>query len=75
MEWKGHGRIVIIEYDHNRNAYICLIHYGNGEKRYILHSRGAIIRDTIVFGTKVPIQMGNALPLNAVWTIDLRNWK
>nr|YP_009500614.1 ribosomal protein L2 [Plagiorhegma dubium]YP_009500635.1 ribosomal protein L2 [Plagiorhegma dubium]AWT58334.1 ribosomal protein L2 [Plagiorhegma dubium]AWT58355.1 ribosomal protein L2 [Plagiorhegma dubium]QBZ77682.1 ribosomal protein L2 [Plagiorhegma dubium]QBZ77704.1 ribosomal protein L2 [Plagiorhegma dubium] len=57
------GRIVTIEYDPNRNAYICLIHYGDGEKRYILHPRGAIIGDTIVSGTEVPISMGNALPL------------
>nr|YP_009435709.1 ribosomal protein L2 [Lobelia thermalis]YP_009435734.1 ribosomal protein L2 [Lobelia thermalis]ATG25710.1 ribosomal protein L2 [Lobelia thermalis]ATG25737.1 ribosomal protein L2 [Lobelia thermalis] len=57
------GRIVTIEYDPNRNAYICLIHYGDGEKRYILHPRGAIIGDTIVSGTEVPIKMGNALPL------------
>ncbi|KAL4023466.1 hypothetical protein IC575_017221 [Cucumis melo] len=35
-----YGRIVTIEYDPNRNAYICLIHYGDGEKRYILHPRG-----------------------------------
>nr|YP_010392257.1 ribosomal protein L2 [Cyclocodon axillaris]YP_010392283.1 ribosomal protein L2 [Cyclocodon axillaris]UPX07866.1 ribosomal protein L2 [Cyclocodon axillaris]UPX07892.1 ribosomal protein L2 [Cyclocodon axillaris] len=58
------GRIVTIEYDPNRNAYICLIHYGDGEKGYILHPRGAIIGDTIVSGTEVPIKMGNALPLN-----------
>nr|ATG26003.1 ribosomal protein L2 [Monopsis stellarioides subsp. schimperiana] len=57
------GRIVTIDYDPNRNAYICLIHYGDGEKRYILHPRGAIIGDTIVSGTEVPIKMGNALPL------------
>ena len=61
-----YGRIVTIEYDPNRNAYICLIHYGDGEKRYILHPRGAIIGDTIVSGTEVPISMGNALPLSAV---------
>lgn len=60
------GRIVTIEYDPNRNACICLIHYGDGEKRYILHPRGAIIGDTIVSGTEVPISMGNALPLSAV---------
>ncbi|XLT26302.1 hypothetical protein S245_057622 [Arachis hypogaea] len=36
-----------------------------GEKRYILHPRGAIIGDTIVSGTEVPIKMGNALPLSA----------
>uniref|UniRef100_A0A0K1ZXD9 Large ribosomal subunit protein uL2c n=1 Tax=Goodenia decursiva TaxID=1161802 RepID=A0A0K1ZXD9_9ASTR len=58
-----YGRIVTIEYDPNRNADICLIHYRDGEKRYILHPRGAIIGDTIVSGTEVPIQMGNALPL------------
>nr|YP_010975054.1 ribosomal protein L2 [Amyema miraculosa]WNR57951.1 ribosomal protein L2 [Amyema miraculosa] len=58
-----YGRIVTIEYDPNRNAYICLIHYGDGEKRYILHPRGAIIGETIVSGTEVPIKMGNALPL------------
>nr|YP_009538932.1 ribosomal protein L2 [Caragana rosea var. rosea]ATQ37570.1 ribosomal protein L2 [Caragana rosea var. rosea]WFG49813.1 ribosomal protein L2 [Caragana rosea]WFG49890.1 ribosomal protein L2 [Caragana rosea] len=61
-----YGRIVTIEYDPNRNAYICLIHYGDGEKRYILHPRGAIIGDTIVDGTEVPIKMGNALPLRVL---------
>nr|YP_010329273.1 ribosomal protein L2 [Zygophyllum kansuense]YP_010329288.1 ribosomal protein L2 [Zygophyllum kansuense]UJH21907.1 ribosomal protein L2 [Zygophyllum kansuense]UJH21922.1 ribosomal protein L2 [Zygophyllum kansuense] len=59
-----YGRIVTIEYDPNRNAYICLIHYGDGEKRYILHPRGAIIGDTVISGTEVPIQMGNALTLS-----------
>nr|YP_010712980.1 ribosomal protein L2 [Corydalis ledebouriana]WDA93725.1 ribosomal protein L2 [Corydalis ledebouriana] len=57
------GKIVTIEYDPNRNAHICLIHYGDGEKKYILHPRGARIGDTIVTGTEVPISMGNALPL------------
>nr|YP_009141575.1 ribosomal protein L2 [Lens culinaris]AGW45941.1 ribosomal protein L2 [Lens culinaris]AIL56100.1 ribosomal protein L2 [Lens culinaris] len=61
-----YGRIVTIEYDPNRNAHICLIHYGDGEKRYILHPRGAIIGDTLVYGTEVPIKMGNALPLSEV---------
>ncbi|KAL5722148.1 60S ribosomal protein L2 [Ranunculus cassubicifolius] len=64
------GRIVTIEYDPNRNAYICLIHYGDGEKRYILHPRGAIIGDTIVSGTEVPISMGNALPLSAPYALE-----
>ncbi|TXG75339.1 hypothetical protein E1A91_1Z025000v1, partial [Gossypium mustelinum] len=63
-----YGRIVTIEYDPNRNAYICLIHYEDGEKRYILHLSGAIIGDTIVFGTEVPIKMGNALPLKSTST-------
>nr|YP_010581195.1 ribosomal protein L2 [Saurauia napaulensis]UZT27516.1 ribosomal protein L2 [Saurauia napaulensis] len=59
-----YGRIVTIEYDPNRNAYICLIHYRDGEKGYILHPKGAEIGDTIVSGTEVPIKMGNALPLS-----------
>nr|QVV41429.1 50S ribosomal protein L2 [Bridelia tomentosa]QVV41447.1 50S ribosomal protein L2 [Bridelia tomentosa] len=61
-----YGRIVTIEYDPNRNAYICLIHYGNGKKIYILHPRGAKIGDTIISGTSVPIKMGNALPLTNI---------
>ncbi|TYI74634.1 hypothetical protein E1A91_D07G215200v1, partial [Gossypium mustelinum] len=60
-----YGRIVTIEYNPNRNANICLIHYGDGEKRYILHPRGSIIADSIVSGKEVPIKMGNALPLSA----------
>jgi ribosomal protein L2 len=63
---KRRGRIVTIEYDPNQNAYICRIHYGDGEKRYILHPRRSIIGDTIVYGTKVPIKMVNALPLSVV---------
>nr|YP_010959232.1 ribosomal protein L2 [Hypericum perforatum]WNE39680.1 ribosomal protein L2 [Hypericum perforatum] len=61
-----YGKIVTIEYDPNRNAYICLIHYGDGEKGYILYPRGARIGDTIISGTEVPIKMGNALPLTHI---------
>nr|WDD58096.1 ribosomal protein L2 [Thismia rodwayi] len=57
------GKILTIEYDPNRNAYICLIHYVDGKKRYILHPRGATIKDTLVSGMKVPLEIGNALPL------------
>nr|YP_010588858.1 ribosomal protein L2 [Isoetes nigritiana]YP_010588928.1 ribosomal protein L2 [Isoetes welwitschii]YP_010588998.1 ribosomal protein L2 [Isoetes schweinfurthii]WAB47617.1 ribosomal protein L2 [Isoetes nigritiana]WAB47687.1 ribosomal protein L2 [Isoetes welwitschii]WAB47757.1 ribosomal protein L2 [Isoetes schweinfurthii] len=57
------GRIVTIEYDPNRNAYICLVYYGDGEKRYILHPKGIKIGDTVVSGPKAPISIGNALPL------------
>nr|WDD58078.1 ribosomal protein L2 [Thismia javanica] len=57
------GKIFTIEYDPNRNAYICLIHYVDGKKRYILYPRGATIKDTLVSGMKVPIEIGNALPL------------
>lgn len=60
------GKIVTIEYDPNRNAYICLVHYEDGEKKYILHPRGVKIGDTIVSGPKAPISIGNTLPLSAV---------
>nr|YP_009158558.1 ribosomal protein L2 [Lepidozamia peroffskyana]AFR59430.1 ribosomal protein L2 [Lepidozamia peroffskyana]BAR93764.1 ribosomal protein L2 [Lepidozamia peroffskyana] len=60
------GKIVTIEYDPNRSAYICLVHYGNGEKNYILHPRGVVIGDTITSGPRAPISMGNAPPLTGV---------
>lgn len=52
-----------IEYDPNRNARIALLHYDDGEKRYILHPRGLTIGDTIIADFEAPIQIGNALPL------------
>nr|BDD17433.1 ribosomal protein L2 [Takakia lepidozioides] len=57
------GKIITMEYDPNRNANICLAHYEDGEKRYILHPRGIGIGDTIVSGAEAPILVGNALPL------------
>nr|YP_009701092.1 ribosomal protein L2 [Parasitaxus usta]YP_009701102.1 ribosomal protein L2 [Parasitaxus usta]QEQ14297.1 ribosomal protein L2 [Parasitaxus usta]QEQ14308.1 ribosomal protein L2 [Parasitaxus usta] len=57
------GKIVTIEYDPNRSAYICLVHYRDGEKTYIVHPRGVMIGDTILSGPRAPISMGNALPL------------
>jgi large subunit ribosomal protein L2 len=61
-----YGKIITREYDPNRNASICLIHYGDGEKRYILHAKGTEIGNTIVSGTGVPIKIGNALPLTHI---------
>nr|YP_010945565.1 ribosomal protein L2 [Porella gracillima]WGG27103.1 ribosomal protein L2 [Porella gracillima] len=57
------GKIKTIEYDPNRNAYICLTNYEDGEKRYILYPRGIEIGDTIISGAKSPISIGNTLPL------------
>nr|QXU76294.1 ribosomal protein L22 [Dicranopteris pedata] len=56
------GRVSSIEYDPNRNAYICLVIYKDGEKRYILHSRGMKVGDTIVSSPEASIASGNALP-------------
>ena len=60
------GKIKTIEYDPNRNAYICLVNYENGKKRYILCPRGIEIENTIISGPKSPISIGNTLPLSAV---------
>lgn len=60
------GKITTIEYDPNRNANICLVHYEDGEKRYILHPRGIKIGDTVISSNQAPILIGNTLPLSAV---------
>nr|YP_009549399.1 ribosomal protein L2 [Scoliosorus ensiformis]AYW16548.1 ribosomal protein L2 [Scoliosorus ensiformis] len=57
------GRVASIEYDPNRNTYICLINYIDGERRYILHPRGLNIGETIMSGPDALISTGNALPL------------
>lgn len=57
------GKIVTIEYDPNRSAYICKVHYKNGDKMYILHPRGVMIGDTILSGPKAPISIGNGFEI------------
>jgi len=60
------GRVVAIEYDPNRNARIALIHYKDGEKRYILHPKNLNIGDNIMSGSGSPLTVGNALPLEEI---------
>jgi large subunit ribosomal protein L2 len=60
------GKVAHIEYDPNRSANIALIHYEDGEKRYILHPRGLAQGDAIVAGAGVDIRTGNCLPLAEV---------
>lgn len=57
------GRVAAIEYDPNRSARIALIHYLDGEKRYILAPLGLQVGDQIVSGERVEIRPGNALLL------------
>lgn len=57
------GLVAAIEYDPNRNARIALIHYTDGEKRYILHSKNLQVGDKIISGLEAPFQIGNTLPL------------
>ncbi len=60
------GRVAEIEYDPNRSANIALIHYVDGEKRYILHVRGLAVGDEVVAGGDADIKPGNALPIGRI---------
>lgn len=60
------GKVASIEYDPNRSAWIALIHYVDGEKRYILAPLGLEIGDVIKAGDEVEIKPGNALPLGSI---------
>jgi large subunit ribosomal protein L2 len=57
-----------IEYDPNRNARIALLHYHDGEKRYILSPLGLQTGDVLESGSKAEIRVGNALPLRNIPT-------
>ncbi len=57
------GKVATIEYDPNRTARIALIHYRDGEKRYILAPLGLKVGDQVMSGPDAPIRVGNALPL------------
>ena len=60
------GRVAEIEYDPNRSANIALVHYVDGEKRYILHVRGLAVGDEVVAGADADIKPGNALPIGRI---------
>jgi large subunit ribosomal protein L2 len=60
------GKVASIEYDPNRSARIALIHYADGEKRYILAPLGIRLGDTIQSGEDADIKLGNALPLESI---------
>jgi large subunit ribosomal protein L2 len=60
------GKVASIEYDPNRTANIALIHYADGEKRYILHPRGLKPGDTVVSGPGSDVRIGNSIPLGEV---------
>jgi large subunit ribosomal protein L2 len=60
------GRVATIEYDPNRSANIALIHYADGEKRYILAPKGITVGTQIMSGVEADIKPGNALPLSNI---------
>jgi large subunit ribosomal protein L2 len=57
------AKVATIEYDPNRSARIALLHYADGEKRYIICPLGISVGDQILAGEKADIKPGNALPL------------
>src|SRR5579875_1910138 len=60
------AKVAAIEYDPNRNARIALLHYVDGEKRYILAPKGIAVGDTVESGHGADIRPGNALPLRYI---------
>jgi large subunit ribosomal protein L2 len=69
IDWKRDkpgvpARIATVEYDPNRSARIALLHYADGEKRYILLPHGLGVGDSVVSGPDVEARVGNALPLS-----------
>lgn len=60
------AKVFSVEYDPNRNARIALLHYEDGEKRYILHPNGLSVGDKIISNFNVPVQIGNAAPLKNI---------
>jgi len=75
------AKVAHIEYDPNRTARIALLHYADGEKRYILAPNGLEVGSTIMSGPEADILVGNALPLlniplgTTVHNIELKEGK
>ncbi|MDP3583073.1 MAG: 50S ribosomal protein L2, partial [Ignavibacteria bacterium] len=57
------AKVFSIEYDPNRTSRIALLHYVDGEKRYIIAPNGLKVGDSVMSGSEVEIKVGNALPL------------
>lgn len=60
------AKVAAIEYDPNRTANIALLHYADGEKRYIISPNGLKVGDTIVSSENADIKAGNTLPLRNI---------
>jgi large subunit ribosomal protein L2 len=60
------AKVAHIEYDPNRSARIALLHYADGEKRYILAPQGIAVGDRLMSGPDAEIRPGNALPLRNI---------
>lgn len=60
------AKVATLEYDPNRTAFIALLHYADGEKRYILAPIGLKVGDTVMSGPEADIVVGNCLPIRNI---------
>jgi large subunit ribosomal protein L2 len=60
------ARVAAIEYDPNRSARIALLHYADGEKRYIIAPKGLEVGAQVISGGSAPFNVGNAMPLERI---------
>ena len=60
------AKVAAIEYDPNRSARIALLHYRDGEKRYIIAPEGLQVGEILMSGPEAPIKPGNALPIEKI---------
>jgi large subunit ribosomal protein L2 len=60
------AKVATIEYDPNRSANIALLHYADGDKRYILAPVGLKVGDTVSAGTRVDVRPANAMPIGNI---------
>jgi len=60
------AKVERLEYDPNRTAHIALICYADGERRYIIASKGMVVGDRLMNGAEAPIRPGNCLPLRNI---------
>src|SRR5680860_1244450 len=60
------AKVATVEYDPNRSARIALLHYLDGEKRYIIAPEGLKVGDLVESGERSDIKVGNALPLRNI---------
>jgi large subunit ribosomal protein L2 len=60
------AKVATVEYDPNRNCFISLLNYADGEKRYILSPQGIKVGDTVQSGIECEPKFGNAMPLESI---------
>jgi large subunit ribosomal protein L2 len=60
------GKVESLQYDPNRSANIALVLYADGERRYIIATKGMVVGQAVVSGPEAPIKPGNALPIRNI---------